>query len=261
MESRLFEFQVLSVGLSRTGTTSLSIALDELLVGKCLDLEFYRLNPFKTVRLLEDPKVSNEEFKNFFEVHNLVAALQFPIFTKYKRMLEVFPEAKVILTVRDPERWVKSMSLTTCVLKKNFRTFPLNLYFFLTDLFKLQTKLAKFVYYYVTERTHKQMEFAVTSGKGVQYYNDWIDEVRRTVPGDRLLVYNLNEGWEPLCKFLEVPVPNIPFPNVNKQKDFLAMSQKKDESLIHASWFVVFLITLLVSIILGVCAQMLYGKY
>ena len=49
----------------------------------------------------------------------------------------------------------------------------------------------------------------------VQYYEDWVAYVKRTVPEDRLLVFNVKEGWEPLCKFLDLPIPDQPFPRTN----------------------------------------------
>ena len=49
----------------------------------------------------------------------------------------------------------------------------------------------------------------------VQHFNQWVQEVKNTVPSDKLLVFEVKEGWGPLCKFLDVPVPNIPFPNTN----------------------------------------------
>jgi hypothetical protein len=49
---------------------------------------------------------------------------------------------------------------------------------------------------------------------------DFNDEVQKTVPADRLLVWSVSEGWEPLCRFLDVPVPDTPFPHLNDSKEF-----------------------------------------
>jgi len=48
-----------------------------------------------------------------------------------------------------------------------------------------------------------------------EFYNKWNQGVERTVPKERLLKFNVKEGWEPLCKFLGVPIPDVPFPNMN----------------------------------------------
>ncbi len=51
-----------------------------------------------------------------------------------------------------------------------------------------------------------------------------IEEVKRTVPSDRLLVFDPAMGWEPLCVFLGLPVPDVPFPHVNTTNEFRAWS-------------------------------------
>lgn len=57
-----------------------------------------------------------------------------------------------------------------------------------------------------------------------EFYNKWVAEVKATVPSDRLLVFSVKEGWEPLCKFLELPIPEgEPFPRVNDTKAMSAM--------------------------------------
>lgn len=61
---------------------------------------------------------------------------------------------------------------------------------------------------------------AIESGLtgSVDFYNDWVQQVKNSVPKEKLLVFNVKEGWEPLCKFLQVPVPENPFPRVNDTK-------------------------------------------
>lgn len=49
------------------------------------------------------------------------------------------------------------------------------------------------------------------------------EEVKRTVPADKLLVFEVKQGWEPLCEFLGVPVPDEPFPHVNDTQSFMEM--------------------------------------
>ena len=58
---------------------------------------------------------------------------------------------------------------------------------------------------------------AFESGKveAVKYYHDWVEHVKRTVPPNRLLVFESKQGYEPLCKFLNVPIPEEPYPFVN----------------------------------------------
>ena len=55
-----------------------------------------------------------------------------------------------------------------------------------------------------------------------EFYKQWIAEVKRSVPEDRLLIFSPKEGWDPLCRFLDVPVPEIPFPRLNDSNFFKA---------------------------------------
>ena len=55
----------------------------------------------------------------------------------------------------------------------------------------------------------------------VRYYNNWTNYIKRTVPSNRLLVFEPKQGWQPLCKFLDVPIPEGPFPHVNDAQSLL----------------------------------------
>ena len=44
------------------------------------------------------------------------------------------------------------------------------------------------------------------------------NSVKESVPEEKLLIFSVKEGWEPLCNFLELPIPNEPFPNTNDTK-------------------------------------------
>jgi len=55
----------------------------------------------------------------------------------------------------------------------------------------------------------------------LRFFNDWKEAVVSTVPAERLLVWQVKQGWGPLCQFLGVPVPEEPFPNVNDTPSML----------------------------------------
>ena len=70
----------------------------------------------------------------------------------------------------------------------------------------------------------------------VEFYNNWIEEVKRNVPEDRLLIFNVKEGWKPLCDFLNVPIPDQPFPKTN---DTAQMNQNIFRGKLEAIfWFI-----------------------
>jgi hypothetical protein len=59
--------------------------------------------------------------------------------------------------------------------------------------------------------------------KTIEVYKEWIEEVKRNVPAEKLLVYEVKEGWGPLCDFLGLPVPATPFPHINERKSFIRL--------------------------------------
>ena len=94
---------------------------------------------------------------------------------------------------------------------------------------------------------------AISQGKeaSVKFYNDWTEDVKKTVPKERLLVFSVKEGWEPLCKFLDIPIPDEPFPNTNDSKTIQKMYKRTK---IKAYLFVLGL-----PIILGLSAYYLWS--
>ena len=71
------------------------------------------------------------------------------------------------------------------------------------------------------------MDGAIAGGleESTKYYEEWNEEVKKCVPKERLLIFNVKQGWKPLCDFLEVPIPKDghPFPHVNETKEFQKM--------------------------------------
>ena len=80
----------------------------------------------------------------------------------------------------------------------------------------------------------------------MNYYNNWVEEVKKSVPSDKLLIFSVKEGWEPLCKFLDLPVPEGPFPNTNDTK---MMQQRLRVGKIMA-YLLVFGVPILIAIVL-----------
>ena len=59
--------------------------------------------------------------------------------------------------------------------------------------------------------------------ESIKFYEEWVEDVKRTVPKERLLIFNVKQGWRPLCDFLELPIPSHgrPYPHVNESKEFV----------------------------------------
>lgn len=172
-------------------------------------------------------KKSNEEWKEFMQGRGYRGGVDYPPSLFYKEQMEAFPEAKVILTIREPEAWYKSVKETIYQGNMEAKKFPMNVLGALTGRSKFSTMLEA-----LTTRSGNRfndgMFDVIGEGKeaSVQYFNDWVGEVKRTVPQDKLLVFNVKEGWEPLCAFLNLPVPDVPFPNTNDSKTMKARFRK-----------------------------------
>jgi hypothetical protein len=138
----------------------------------------------------------------------------------YKELVEAYPDAKVLLSVRDSEAWERSMretiwgmfwgdilirdlSAARVRVDEQWRAFCE----LMQDMWKRSGLIDN-----AADTTSESMRAAM------ERFNR---EVQENVPADRLLVWSVSEGWEPLCEFLEVPVPDTPFPHLNDSKGFV----------------------------------------
>ena len=196
--------KVIGAGFGRTGTGSLKAALEELGIGKCYHMSEVVKNFGHMRKWVDIIENSNADWADLFEGYQ--AAVDWPAAVYYKALMVAYPDAKVILTVRDPERWHESVMNT---------------------IYQLSTKFSRFVRFIPPlNRFFKALEKALWVGTfnnrlvekayAVEVFKDHIEEVKRTVPVDRLLIFESGQGWEPLCEFLDLPIPDTPYPHVNK---------------------------------------------
>jgi len=129
------------------------------------------------------------------------ATVDFPACVFYQQLMEAFPDAVVVLSVRDPQGWWRSYSkLLGLVAKARFFNF--------VPMFRKFSAMNIHLIDYV-------FDGSMDEDSCIGHYIRHIEEVKATVPAERLLVYSVSEGWEPLCLFLGQQVPNIPFPHAN----------------------------------------------
>lgn len=137
------------------------------------------------------------------------ACVDFPFAPFYKEMLEANPNAKVILTVRDNgEKWYKSTYDTIYGFYRNGGL--------VMELLKLTSPFAKSLKSLWEGMLQGSME---DPSRAVKLYDEHIEEVKRYVPAHQLLVFNVKQGWEPLCAFLDKPIPGEAFPHVNSSEE------------------------------------------
>ncbi len=135
----------------------------------------------------------------------------------WKDLIVHYPNAKVILTDRDPDAWYESISQTILPASEIGRH---------KDPDPLNRHGSEIIYQLVLQRLFEgrmgEREFAIN--KFLEHRQEVID----TIPADRLLVYRAGDGWEPLCQFLSVPIPNVDFPRGNSIAEFRQRKQYLD---------------------------------
>jgi len=221
---------VVGAGLPRTGTNSTKVALEILLGGPVYhmyevifsgnrDIDFWN-------ELCKNPK-SSEEWKNFYGNNGYKGAVDYPSVMFYKEIAEAFPDSKVVLTDRDPKAWYKSLKETIGELNDDAIKFPVNILNYLQGQFPLDNMIQN-CFRRHRNRFGEGIFDTMDEGEeaSVKYYNEWVEDVKKTIPADRLLIFKVQDGWEPLCKFLDLPVPEQPFPNVNDKNVIKAMTRK-----------------------------------
>ena len=211
------QIKVIGAGFGRTGTTSLKGALEKLGFGPCYHMTEVFENPEHIPLWEAATRGESIEWEEIFT--NYRATVDWPGAAFYERLVKAYPQAKVILTVRDPERWFESVHNTIYQADKvaSSPVFSLLAFFVpqLKNMRRATPMVADLVWKQIFDRRFEDRQHAI------EVFNDSIEEVKERVPEERLLVYEVSEGWEPLCNFLGVEVPeNEPFPHLNDTESF-----------------------------------------
>ncbi|NVB39172.1 sulfotransferase family protein [Pseudenhygromyxa sp. WMMC2535] len=202
--------RVIGAGFGRTGTLSLKHALETLLGGRCYHMMEVIENGHADFWL----RKARGEAVDFEQVlGDYVAAVDWPTTRFYADLAERYPEAKVVLSVRDPGRWYESAKDSIFELSKIVRQAPQT---WLTPLSSKMRAMPDMVHAVVWDGEFDG-RFA-DRDYAISVFEAHTEAVKRTIPAERLLVYEIRDGWEPLCEFLELPVPSEPMPRVNDRE-------------------------------------------
>lgn len=208
--------KLIGAGLPRTGTLSQKVALEMLGLGPC----YHMVNVLADLdeapgwqRALGGDKAWDEILDGF------QSSVDWPASFFYKELADHYPDAKVLLSVRDSEGWVRSMRDTIWGL-------------FYGDLLMRNLSEAR-------ERIDPKWHNYTDMCRGMWEQSGLINagpdttpedmaaamdrfnqEVQETISSDRLLVWSVSDGWDPLCEFLDLPVPEAEFPRLNDSKVF-----------------------------------------
>ena len=200
--------KVIGAGFGRTGTHSLKLALETLGFSPCHHMYEVRDNPGQLP--LWQAAVRGETVDWDLAFQGYQAQVDWPGSRFWKQLSHHFPKAKVILTVRDPDVWFKSLMATVYPSITIGRQIDPNPH----------TRAAADMIY---QTVHQQLFGGRMDDRDhvLKVYHAHIAEVQATIPPERLLTFDVNQGWAPLCDFLGVGVPATEFPRTNSTADFL----------------------------------------
>lgn len=202
--------KVIGAGLGRTGTYSLKLALERLLGGPCYHMKevFDRLEHVPHWHAAAEGR--SVDWNSLFEGY--VATVDWPSASFYRELADHYPDATVILSTRSPETWWNSANET--------------IFGSIGDFDPEFADWHAMIGAILENRFTKQISDRDACIEAFERHNA---EVRATIPPHRLLEWSARDGWEPLCQFLGVPLPEEPFPHANSKEEFLARRQKSQE--------------------------------
>jgi hypothetical protein len=205
--------KVVGAGFGRTGTLSLKAALETLGFGPC----------YHMIEVFEHP-----EHAGFWQaawrgepvdwdglLGGYEAAVDWPACTFYEELLQRCPDARVLLSVRDPERWYESTRDTIYQISKITAGSRLSravfafVGLFVSGVFEIGRMGNEIIWQGTFDGRFEDRSHAI------EVFVRHNEEVKRRVPAEKLLVFEVKEGWGPLCEFLGAEVPDKPFPRLN----------------------------------------------
>ncbi|NUR87569.1 MAG: sulfotransferase family protein [Nonomuraea sp.] len=219
--------RVIGAGFGRTGTASLKAALEQLGYGPCYHMSSVIERPARVRQWLEVGEGRSRDWDALFA--GFESAVDWPAASYWRELAEHYPAAKVVLTVRDPERWYDSVSETIfrSALAERAR---LPAHRRLTRWLVARRAPDFALYPRMSRATVMDRVFGgrIDDREHVLgVFRAHVEEVRAALPAERLLVYDVREGWEPLCAFLGVAVPGQDFPAVNERAAFWAKRPRR----------------------------------
>ena len=209
--------RLIGAGLPRTATLSQKVGIEMLGIGRCYHMVDL-LADLSRADAWIDAFEGRADWPAIFAGYE--ATVDWPGSFFYRELIDAYPDAKVLLSVRDPEAWARSMHETVwAILYGDTLMHDLSLARYRVD--KPWAAYTDFMRRLFTKAGLREVAAEpLETGALAQAMRDWNDEVRATTPPDRLLVWQATDGFEPLCEFLGVPVPEAEFPRLNESASF-----------------------------------------
>lgn len=199
--------QIIGVGFGRTGTNSLKLALERLGFGPCHHMFEVRDNPGQLPNWEAAARGQTVDWDDVF--HGYRSQVDWPGARYWRELVQHFPEAKLILSVRDPDAWFDSVQATIAPFIAARGTHASPHANAIAEM-AYQAIVAQLFDDRMSERDH-----------ATRVFREHVAQVQSEIPAERLLTFDLRDGWQPLCEFLGVEVPEIPFPRTNSSREFV----------------------------------------
>lgn len=198
--------KVIGAGFGRTGTLSLKAALEELGFGPCHHMSEVFASPRQLALWQSVVDGSEIDWNEIF--YGYSACVDWPSAYFWQSLAEHYADARVILGTRDPETWYESFNRTILHLAKTVN--------------RIEDPHTRGV----VDMGNRIIRHGVfgntlpTRERAVEVFREHEERVKRAIDPARLLVFDIRQGWEPLCEFLDVDVPATDFPRLNDERQF-----------------------------------------
>jgi hypothetical protein len=209
--------KLIGAGMPRTGTLTQKMSLEMLGLGPCYHMVNV-LADLDQADMWKQALAGEPRWNEIFDGYE--STVDWPGGYFYRELADFYPEAKVLLSVRDPEAWERSMRETVWAVRNG------------ESLIRLLSSAQAHInpqwkgFVGMIDGLLWQGEGTFAAGHSeprqmIDAMNRHTEEVKAAIPAERLLVWSVTDGWEPLCEFLEVPIPGVPVPHINDRKEFL----------------------------------------
>jgi sulfotransferase family protein len=215
--------KVIGAGLPRTATTTQMFALEHLGFAPCYHMRDLLADLETGLPLWEAVQDGSPDWDAIFDrgATPSKSTVDWPSARFYRELADYYPEAKVLLSVRDADAWVRSMRKTVWGLFHDDSV--------MRHVSDARTVVDPLWNRYIALMTRMNWDEHTGALSGDHFSDDgladamskWNDGVVASIPAERLLVWDPAEGWEPLCEFLEVDVPSEELPRLNDTQSFI----------------------------------------
>ena len=212
--------EIVGAGFGRTGTLSLKYALEKIGFGPCYHMAEVQAHPEHVPIWAQAHRGEPIDWDALFEGYR--ATVDWPSCNLWREQADYYPNAKVILSTRDPERWYDSVHNT--IYKSTVMARQ-------SDVPEIRAR-GDWAFEIIWDKIFDgRMD---DKDHVISVFHAHEQRVKATIDPDRLLVFEAASGWAPLCEFLGVEAPEDPYPRVNTTDDFnerMQAGQKFDQNL------------------------------